>query len=302
MLTLIKRLIKFGWINFSRNSGLSIATIFIIVMTISLMTSLFLFREAGQFLISYLQEKIDISVYFKIDSQEIDILEVKEELLKIPEVKNVQYVSREQALENFIQKHKDDPFLMESLAEVGENPFPAALNIKVWQADQYGQVVKFLEAGLFENVIEKTDYHQRKPVIERVFAITSWINRAGLVFSLILVLIAVLVAFNTIRLAISNQKEELAVQRLVGASNWFIRGPFLVHGAISGFLAALISILIFAVAIFFFGPKIDILLPGFNISAYFFDKIFLVFLAQAVVGVGLGTISSAIAIKRYLKV
>ena len=93
MLTLIKRVIKFGWINFSRNSGLSIATIFIIVMTISLMTSLFLFREAGQFLISYLQEKIDISVYFKIDSQEIDILEVKEELLKIPEVKNVQYIS-----------------------------------------------------------------------------------------------------------------------------------------------------------------------------------------------------------------
>ncbi len=302
MFASIKRLTKFGWINFSRHSGLSIATIFIIVMTISLMTSLFLFREAGQFLISYLQEKIDVSVYFKIDTPETDILGAKEELLKIPEVKNIEYVSKEEALENFIQRHKDDPFLMESLAEVGENPFPAALNIKVWQADQYGPVVKFLEAGLFEGIIEKVDYHQRKPVIERVFAITSWINRAGLIFSLILALIAVLVAFNTIRLAILNQKEELVVQRLVGASNWFIRWPFLIQGAISGFLAALISFLIFAAAVFFFGPKVDILLPGFNISAYFFDKIFLIFLVQVIVGIGLGTISSAIAIRRYLKV
>jgi len=302
MLVSIKRLIKFGWLNFSRNSGLSIATIFIIVMTISLMTSLFLFREAGRFLISYLQEKIDISVYFKIDTPEIDILTVKEELLKIPEVKNVEYVSREEALENFIQKHKDDPFLMKSLEEVGENPFPAALNIKAWQADQYGQVVKFLETGPFENIIEKADYHRRKPVIERVFAITSWINRAGLIFSLALILIAVLVAFNTIRLAILNQKEELAVQRLVGASNWLIRGPFLVQGAISGFLAALISLLLFIAAVFFFCPKVNILLPGFNISTYFFAHIFLIFLVQAVVGISLGMISSALAIKKYLEV
>ncbi len=305
MLTSIKRLIKSGWINFCRNSGLSIATIFIIVMAISLMTSLFLFRGAGQFLISYLQEKVDISVHFKIDTPESDILEVKEELLKNPEVKNVEYISKEEALDNFIKRHKDDYGIMKGLEEVKiatPFPFPAVLNIRAHELGQYGQIVRFLEAGPFGNIIKEIDYHRRKLVIERVFAITAWINRAGLVFSLVLILIAVLIAFNTIRLAILNQKEELAIQRLVGASNWFIRGPFLVQGAISGFSAALISFLIFTAAVFFFGPKVDILLPGFNISAYFFDKILFVFLAQTVVGIGLGMISSAIAVKRYLKV
>ncbi len=301
MLTSIKRVIKFGWINFRRNSGLSIATIFIIAMTITLLTSLFLFRATSQFLISYLEEKIDISVYFEIDTPEIAILEVKEKLLKIPEVKDVEYVSREEALEDFIKRHEDDPYLMKALEVIEENPFLAILNIRAWDIGQYGPVVKFLEAEP-EDIIKKIDYHQRKLVIERVCIVTFWINRIGLISSLVLILIAVLVVFNTIKLAILNQKEELAVQRLVGASNWFIRGPFLIQGMISGFLAALICLLFFSGAIYFLSPKIDILLSGFNISAYFFDKILFVFLAQMVVGIGLGVISSMIAIRKYLKV
>ncbi len=304
MFTFFRRIIKSGWLNFSRNIGLSITTIFILVITISLATSLFLFREAGQFLISFFQEKVDVSVFFKIDTPESDILEVKEKLLKIPEVKDVKYISREEALENFTQRHKDDYGLMRGLDEVMVDipfPFPAVLNIRVWQVDQFGPVVKFLEAEP-ENIIYGIDYYRRKIVIARVGVITEWINRIGLISFLILGLIAILVAFNTIKLAILNQKEELTVQRLVGASNWFIGGPFLVQGAISGFFAALISLLFFSGIIYFLGPKIDILLPGFNIFTYFFDKILFIFLAQVTIGIGLGVISSTIAIRKYLKV
>jgi len=301
MLVLLKRIIRSGWLNFSRNSGLSLATIFIMVMTISLVTSLFLFRDITQFLISGLQEKVDISVYFKTATPEEDILLFGEEIKKNPEVKNVEYVSREAALESFTQRYKDNPVIMESLGEVG-NPLLASLNIKAREASQYMTVTNFLETSSYKNLIDKVDYYQRKPVIERIFSITSAINKTGIGLSLILAIVAILVAFNTIRLAIYNSKEEISFMRLVGASDWFIRGPFLVQGAISGFAAAIITLLIFTGALFFLGPKLEILFLGLNIFNSFTGNLGILFLIQIFTGVGLGVVSSIIAIRKYLKI
>ena len=302
MFTVLKRIFKYGWKSFSRNSGLSVATIFIMAMTIFLITSLFLFQEVTQFLVSGLQEKVDISVYFKESSSEEDILKVKDEVSKIPEVKNVEYVSRAEALERFIQRHKDNPVVMESLEEVGVNPLPASLNIKAWQASQYEAVTSFLEEGQFQNLIDKVDYYQRRPVIERIFSITSNVNRIGIVLSLILALIAVLVAFNQVRLAIYNSREEIGIQRLVGASNWFIRGPFLVQGAVCGILAALICLSIFSLTCWIFSSKLEILIPGLDIFGYLTSNFFTILLIQLFTGISLGVVSSTIAIRRYLKI
>ncbi len=302
MFTLIKRIFKSGWLSFSRDGGLAAATCLIMLIPIFLATSLFLLKDVSQFLISTVQEKADISVYFKESASEKDILKVEEEISKIPEVKDVKYVSKEEALESFVQRHKDDPVLMESLEEVGGNPFLAALNIKAFQASQYQTVANFFETGTFENLIEKVDYYQRKPVIERIFALTSGIGKAGISLSIVLAIVAILVVFNTIRLAILNQKEEIKVQRLVGASNWFIRGPFLVQGAISGTLAAIICLLIFTLICWFLSPKIEILFSGLNIWQYFTGNFFTIILIQLGTGIGLGVISGTIAIRKYLKV
>lgn len=305
MFTSIKRVIKFGWEGFCRNKTLSFATIFIIIIAILLITSLFLFQGMSQFFISYLQEKIDISTSFKFDINEINILEVKDELLKMPEVKSVEYVSKEEALKNFKERHKNDEVIMRSLEEakiVRPFPFPAVLNIEAQQPDQYGQIVKFLENERFKNIIYSIDYYDRRPIIENIFIITRWINQTILIIFLIFVLIAILITFNTIKLTILNQKEELIIKRLVGASNWFISGPFLVQGMISGFFAALISFLISLSVVYFWGHNIGILLPGFDTFSYFLDRIFFIFFVQVAIGIILGLISNGIAIKKYLKV
>lgn len=302
MFTSLKRIIHSGWLNFSRNSGLSAATVFILVMIISLLTSLFLLRETTQYLVLTLQEKMDISVYFKPESPEEDILEVKEAVEKLPEVKAVEYVSRKEALEKFTQRHKDNPVIMESLEELGTNPLYASLNIKAWQAAQYAGVVNFLNETFAQNLIVKIDYYQKKPVIEKIFSLTSSINKTGIIFSIILALFAIVIAFNTVRLAIYHSKEEIEIMRLVGASNWFIRGPFMIQGVIAGTLAALITALIFTAAIFFLSSKIEIIAPGLSLSGYFFGNFFAFFLIQLTAGVGLGVFSSLIAIRRYLKV
>jgi len=301
MLTSFKRIIKTGWKGFSRNIGLSIATILIMVVVISLATLLFLLNPASKILISGLQEKVDISVYFGEDVLPGDIWEVESEISRIPEVKDVEYVSREQALEKFIEKHRDDPVLMESLTEVGYNPFLASLNIKAWQVSQYEQVTNFLETGPFRNLIDKVDYHQRKPVIEKVFSITSGINKVGIFFSIIFGAIAILVAFNTIRIAIYNSSEEISIMRLVGASNWFVRGPFLIQGAIVGFIATLITLIITFGICYGLDSKIRVIAPEISIFSLFLSNFWTLILIQFATGIGLSILSSFIAIRKYLR-
>ena len=303
MFTSIKRIFKSGWQNFFRDGGLAVATVFILVLAISLATSLFLFQELSQFLISSLEEKADISVYFKEEVPEIDILEVKEELAKVPEVKEIKYVSKEEALKTFVQRHKDNPVIMKTLAlpEFRDWKPPATLNIKAWQVAQYEAIISFLKTRPFENLIE-VDYYQRKPVIEKIFAITSGISRAGIVLSLVLAVTAILVTFNTIRLAIYNSAEEIKIQRLVGASNWFIGSPFLVQGAVSGILAALICLLIFSLIIWGLSPKVEIFFSGLNIFQFFVSNFWEIILIQFTTGILLGTVSSFLATQKYLKI
>lgn len=302
MFSSIKRIIKSGWINFRRQTGASLATCFIMVLTISLITSLFIFQKTSQFLISSLEEKIDISVYFKEYSEEEDILRVKDKLSGIPEVKEIKYISKEEALEKFTQRHKEDKILIESLREIGLNPFVASLSIKAFNASQYGQISQILENSNFQDIIDKVDYYERKTVIERIFSITSNLNRAGIFFSLILGLIAILVTFNTIRLTIYNSREEIKIMRLVGASNWFIRGPFLVQGALAGIFAVLITLLILAPSFYFLSPKIEILFPGLNIYSYFSNNFLIILSIQFIFGIGMGIIPSLVAIRKYLEV
>ncbi len=303
MFTSLKRILKFAFTDFSRNRGANFAAIFVLVIIISLMTSLFLFQGLTRFLISQIQEKIDVAAYFKEYTTEEDILTVKEELLKFSsEVKDVQYVSKEEALQRFTERYKDNIDFMGALEEVGGNPFLASLNIKTTLPFQYGEVSDFLETGQFRELIEKVDYYQKKPTIEKVFSITSAINKFGIGLSIVLVLIAILVVFNTIKLAVSDSKEEISTMKLVGASNWFIRGPFIIQGAICGFFACLICLVIFSGATFFLQSQLEVLLPGFNIFNYFISNFWTLVLIQLFCSVGLGIISSFIVVKKYLKV
>ena len=302
MFPTLKRVIKSGWLSFRRNGMLSVATIFVMVLTISLVTSFLLLQGISNSLISSLEEKVDVSVYFKKDAPEEEITKIEDELLRIPEVKNIDYISRQQALDTFVEKHKDDAQMMESLKEIGENPFFASLNIKAWQANQYEAVSNFFENSTSKDILEKIDYFQRKPLIDKVFSISSFLKKFGIGAAIVLGILAVLVTFNTIKLAIFNHREEISVMRLVGASNWFIRGPFIVQGMISSLLSILITLVIFIPLSYFLSPKLTIIVPDFNLFAFLVSNFGTLLLLQILVGIGIGFFSSLIAIRRYLQV
>ncbi len=302
MLTSIKRIFKNGWIVFSRNFGLSVATIFIMIMVIFLATSFYIFNNIVKILISDIQEKVDVAVYFKKDISQDDILKTKTEISQLPEVKNVELVSKEEALETFSEKYKDNPVLMESLREIGENPFLSSLEVEAWEPSQYDKISKFLEEGSSKDLIEKIDYNKRKPVIERIFAFVSGVNKSGIFFGALLSLLAVLVALNTIRIAIYNFSEEISTMRLVGASNWFIRGPFLVQGGICALISAFFTFLIALLISYFVDSKIKVIVPEISVFRLFLGNLGIIFLIQILTGLVLAAVSSTIAIRRYLKV
>lgn len=295
MLTILKRTIRLAWLNFTRDGTLALANVFVISMVVAAITSLFLFKGITNFEINRLQDKVDISVYFKYETTEDDILKAKDELAKVPEVKEVEYVSKDQALADFTSKHKNDPVLMASLAEVGANPFLAVLNVKSALASQYQGISNFLVTADFQNSIEKVDYSERKPVIDKIFSFTSGLNTAGIVFSILLAMVAILVAFNTIRIAIYNSREELKIQRLVGASNSFIRGPFVVQGVMVGFFATIACLLIFLLIAWGINSKMDTLFSGLNLLGFYVHNLGWIVLIQLLTGIGLGVISSLIA-------
>jgi len=299
MLINFKRILKAGWQNFSRDGGIAVATIFILVLAIFLVSTIFLSKDISQFLIASLQEKADISVYFKEFVLEDDILKIKEKLSQVPEVKNVEYVSKEEAIKRLVAKH---PQLIESVQETEGMLRLSSLNVNVFEANQYQPVMNFLESSNFKDYIDKVDYYERRPVIERIFSLTSLFSKIGISLSIVLIITAILVTFNTIRLAISNQKEEIKIQRLVGASNWFIRGPFLVQGAISGLIAVLISALIFSSICWFLSPKIEFFFAGLNLFHLFIKNFWVLLLIQFASGILLAAISSTIAIRKYLRV
>ena len=299
MIITLKRIFRAGWQSFSRDGGIAVATIFILVLAIFLVSTIFLSKDVSQFLIASLQEKADISVYFKEFVLEDDILKIEEKLSQVPGVKNVEYVSGEEAIKRLVEKH---PQLIESVQETEGMLKLAALNISVFEANQYQAVVNFLENSNFKDSIDFVDYSQRKPVIERIFSLTSLATKTGIFLSIVLIITAILVTFNTIRLAILNSIEEIKIQRLVGASNWFIRGPFLVQGAIAGMIAVLISLSIFSLLIWFLSPKIEFFFAGLNLFNLFMKNFWILLLIQFSTGILLAVISSTIAIRKYLKV
>jgi len=296
------RIIKSGWLNFWRNRWLSSSAVLMMSLVIFSLTSLLLVNVLINSLAEALEDKIDISVYFNLDAPEEQILKIKEELAALPEVRVVEYISREKALENFKQKHQNNDILMQSLQELDDNPLEASLNIKAQETSQYETIAQFLNQEKYQKLIDKINYLENKAVIARLASITGTIRRVGFITLMTLAALAVLVAFNTLRLTIYNSRQEIKVMKLVGASDWFIRGPFLTEGALYGIAAVVVVLIVMYPLLWYLSPKISLYLPGTDIFTFFKANLLSIALIQFFIGIALGAISSFIAIRRYLEV
>ncbi len=301
MLTILSRIIHYGLQNFRRNGLLSAATVAIMVLALLVFHGLVLFDVVADSAVASIQDKIDISVYFKTTTSEDDILNIKQSLESLSEVKSVEYVSRDRALEIFKEKHANDPIISQGINELDSNPLEASLNVKATSPDQYASIASYLESPNLKTHIDSVSYTENQIVIERLASIIDNVNRGGLALTIFLALVAGLVVFNTIRIAIYSNREEISIMRLVGASNSLVRGPSMVEGLIQGVLGAVVSMLLAAPLVYVASPRLEAFIPGLNLFQYFYSHLALLLFYQLIFGIGIGVFSSFMAVRRYLR-
>jgi cell division transport system permease protein len=301
MITSILRIIKYGLQNFKRNAWLSTATIAIMVMTLLVFMGLIIFNVMTGTVIKSVQDKIDVSVYFKNNAPEDEILRIKSTLETLPEVKSIEYVSKDKALEIFKERHKEDATISQALQQLSDNPLLASLNVKARQTEEYPVIAAYLNNESISPFVERVTYSQNATIIDRLGKILSTAKRVGIALTVFMSLMAILITFNAIRLAIYSARENVSIMRLVGGSNFFIRGPFLVEGILYGIISAILSMLLLVPAAYWTSPYLSVLAPEVNFWSYFTSNFLSLLFYQLLFGMGLGLISSFIAVGKYLR-
>ena len=306
---LIKRILRAGLLDFSRNAFVSMASI--LVMTVTLfVVGLTIF--AGVILGSALQElrdKADVNVYFVQNAPEQQIMELKASLEALPEVSKVEYVSADEALAQFRERHQNDQLTLGALDELGQNPLGAVLNVKAKDISQYSSIASFLqdqqnEATGTGSIIDKINYYDEshQQALTRLEQVTDSSQRLGLIIVIILIATTIAISFNTLRLAIYTSRDEIQVMRLVGAGSFYIRAPFMVEGVLYGLIAALVTLLVFYPLTWWLGGATGNFFGGVNVFNYYLSHFLYFFLIIVGTGVLLGAVASFLAVRRYLKI
>ena len=305
--TKLRRITRTGFFNFWRNGTVSAASVLVMLVTLLTIGAISLGGALLDTSLAELRDKIDINVTFVTTAQEADVLGIKHSLESLPEVLLVTYVSPEEALNQFKERHANDQSILAALDELGENPLGAVLNVKARDPSQYASVAAFLESDSALSssgitIIDRVNYFQNKTAIDRLSAIIGSADKLGFGLTLVLAAISMLIAFNTIRLTIYIAKDEISVMRLVGASTGYIQGPFVVVGVIYGVVAAVLALLIFLPATYYLGDVTAGFFSNFNLFSYYIRHFLEIAWIILVSGVLIGALSSTFAIRRYLKI
>ncbi len=305
-MTLFKRIFAAGFIGFYRNRTVSLSSILILTITLCIITSLFLFNAVFNYTVAQVESKVDISIYFKPEATDEALLAIRSTLQNLPETKSVSFVSREDALQQFKIKHADDEATMQALSEIATNPFGASMSVQAKQTDQYASIIKKIEGDkvLGDNMalVDKINYVDVKESIEKLTSVVTWFSGIGYVLAIVFMIMSILIVYNTTRLAIFTFREEISVMKLVGASNMYIRGPFVVEAAIYGVVASFVAIIICWPAVAWLGNHTTSFFEGLNIFSYFKDHLLELFAILLVSGIFVSIISAMLAVRKYLQV
>lgn len=300
-----KRIIKAGFKSFYRNSVVSFSAILVLIVTILTLTAMYFGIVLSEASLNQLQQKVDVNVYFTLEAEEESILELKKELEGLEEVQQVEYTSKEKALDEFKERNSTKDVILGALDVIEDNPLSANLAIRAKEINQYETIAKFLDTAKLNperiGLIEDVNYAENKVAIDKLNTLIFYAERIGFIIAIVFLVISVIITFNTIRLTIYMAKNEISVMRLVGASKSFARGPFLVDGMLYGIVAAIISLAILFPVLDFVSPQLNEIFI-LNIYDHFMDNLLMISGSMILGGVFLGLFSSYLATARYVKV
>lgn len=299
----IYRVIKFALQDIFRNLGLSTMTVFILVLMLLSVNVLWAVDVLTNQATGLIKEQINISLYFKAETTDKNLEEIQTYLGVLPEIKEMQVVSRDAVLDSFKNRHKLSSEVLSALAELQDNPFGPTLVIKTKEPEDYKKVLQAVDVPEYDALIETKSFEGNEEGIEKLQNITTRIEKVGFGLSLLFAIISFLIIFNTIRVSIYTQRIEISIKRLVGASAWFIRGPYIVEAVVFALLSVGLNFSLIYLALSFVDPYLSVVFAnGFTLTNYYNSHIILLVGIQFVSVLLLTIISSGLAMRRQLKV
>jgi cell division transport system permease protein len=292
MITFVAFSLKRAWEGFWRNALMSLAATATMVLMLLLLAGFWIIQAGLQAGLEYTESKVEVVADLKDTATPTDVTGIEDRLHTMPEVKDVHYVSREDALATYRAR----------LAEQGEqdltkyldaNPLHASLEVKLVDPKVFGNVVEQLRA---EPAVDKVKEQQK--TVDSLLTITNVLRTAGTVILVVIAFIVLFIIVNTIRLAVVARAEEIEIMRLVGASDAFIRWPFVFEGAMVGLLGAAITL----VGLYLLADPIgSFMVDFFRVLPLSFGGLardLVVIVTSA--GLGLGVLGSWLSVRTYL--
>jgi len=297
------RIIKLSFQDISRNIWLSLATLMVLLLALFSINSLVAVRFVSDGAIAAVKSKIDISLYLQPDSTDAQISDLRTQIKALPNVAQVDYISKQDAINSFRIKYANNPEVLSALQELGQNPLSPSLVIRPQDFDQSDLVINELKT-ITNPIIESQNFSDNTTILKKITSITKRINEIGLLIISIFIIISLLVVYNAIRMAIYTHRQEIEIMRLVGASNHFIYWPYLFSALIYSFFSVLIMIALFYPLLTLLQPYLETFFAGYNINilAYFLKNFLMIFGVQFLALVFINALASLLAVRKYTRV
>ncbi len=296
------RMIKFALQDLIRNLSLSFMTVVVLVLMLLSINTLIILKFLTNEATSAIKEQIDVSVFFVQDVTDEQVQEVHRYLSSINEVTDIRLSSREQVFEDFKREYKDNPEILESLDELSGNPLGPTMIVKTRDPKSYEKVITLLGVPEYEDIVVAKTFTDTEKAIEKIDQITKQVEKFSLILSVIFGVIAFLIIFNTVRVAIYIHRIEISIKKLVGATNWFIRGPYIIEALIFSIVSMIITFFIIMYISGFIDIHIQLVFGRINLlTNYLQSNIILVFGTQFIAVVGFTTLSSIMAMSKHLR-
>ena len=309
MFTSLSRILKFAFQGFWRNIWLSIINITILVLTLFVINFLIGFNLLANNAIDLVSEKVDVNLYFKENVSDEKMEEIQQKISASEYIKDTKFISADEALNSFLAKHESNEYIVEAvntLQEEEEQVFLSSLKIKANSIDMYDNILEELKESQYSNLfeIDETEFKDYTNMTNRLSNISNRMKLFGYIVSLIFILIALMMVYNTIKIATYTHREEIGIMRLVGATSNFIKSPFIFEILLFNLIALVIVIILFYSFLSIANPLLVKLFEGYplNIIGYFNSNFVWIFGGEFLLMSLFSIISSSIAIKKFLKI
>lgn len=286
--------IKEVYTSFKRNIWMTLASIFTVVLSLFILGFFSIVILNLNKMADTLESQVQISVYLKDDLSQEEIDETKETLSKIEGLQDIKFTTREEAMKNFKERLGDQQFLLDALDDT--NPLPDSFSLTVTSPQQ---VKTIADTAAALDSVESASYSQ--DIINHLFNLTHLIRLIGVALIILLTGAAIFIISNTIRLTVFARRKEISIMKYVGATDWFIRWPFLLEGICLGFIGGGLA------TIFLYIVYNQVTQEIYEAMAFFplipqHPFIDYISLAILVAGIIIGALGSTISLKRFLKV